>query len=100
MNPSDHYSSPLRPHPARQPRHHLPPRPHVPEETLKAGELHVERKEFVFLLKENSRGRFLRIIEMSGKISNSIVIPCSGLGEFKKSLAEMLNTADTLPPKP
>jgi hypothetical protein len=72
----------------------------VPDETLKAGELHVERKDFVFLLKENPRGRFLRIIEMSGKISNSIVIPCSGLNEFKKSLAEMLKAAEALPPKP
>jgi hypothetical protein len=98
MNSQDS-SSPFRPRSAGQQRHHLAPRPHVPDETLKAGELHVERKDFVFLLKENPRGRFLRIIEMSGKISNSIVIPSTGLNEFKKLLAEMLKAAEEIPPK-
>ena len=39
------------------------PRPPVNEDTLKSAEIQIERKNFVFTLKENPRGRFLRITE-------------------------------------
>lgn len=99
MNSSES-PSPFRPRASKQSWHHqLPPRPHVHEDTLKTMGFQIERKAFVFLLKENPRGRFLRVIEQGGKISNSIVIPSSGLNEFKKLLAEMLKAADEMPPK-
>ena len=78
---------------------HLPFRPPIQEDTLKSEQVQVERKSFVFLLKENPRGRFLRIIEESGRVSNSIIIPCAGLREFQKLLAEMAEAADKLPSK-
>jgi len=98
MNSNEH-SSPFRPRSPRQPWHPLPPRPPVHEDTLKTEGFQIERKAFIFLLKENPRGRFLRVIEQGGKISNSIVIPSSGLNEFKRLLAEMLKAADEIPPK-
>jgi hypothetical protein len=39
----------------------MPPRPPVNEDTLRTERIQVERKTFVFTLKENPRGRFLRI---------------------------------------
>ena len=66
---------------------------------MKSEEVPIERKTFVFLLKENPRGRFLRIIEESGSKSNSIIIPSAGLKEFQKLLEEMLKAANELPPK-
>lgn len=91
--------SPFEPRPPRQPWHQLPPRPHVQEDTLKAHELQIERKTFVFLLRENSRGRFLRIIEQGDNKSASVIIPAAGLNEFRDLLAEMLKAADAMPPK-
>ena len=46
--------------------HHRPfgtPKPPVNEDTLKSDKIQIERKTFVFTLKENPRGRFLRITE-------------------------------------
>ncbi len=77
-----------------------PPRPVVPEDTLKSTELDIERKHFVLTLKENSRGRFLRTSEVVGVRVNSIIIPATGLGEFQKRLAEMAGAADHIPPQP
>jgi hypothetical protein len=42
------------------------PKPQVQEDTLKSETIQIERKTFVFTLKENPRGRFLRITEDVG----------------------------------
>ncbi len=56
---------------------------------------------FVFRLKENVRGRLLRITEDTGGKRNSIIIPATGLAEFKKLLDEMIQAAEAHPtPKP
>ncbi len=68
------------------------------EDTLKTGEVQVERKRFVAMLKENERGRFLRITEDGGKMRNSIMIPAPGLADFKKLLDEMVADAAKTPP--
>ena len=96
---SNERPSPFRTRPTMQSGNHLPFRPHIHEDTLKSEQVQVERKSFVFLLKENPRGRFLRIIEESGRVSNSIIIPCAGLREFQNLLAEMAEAADKLPSK-
>jgi hypothetical protein len=84
----------------RQPDNHWPPKPHVVEDTLKAGVVQIERKTFVFSLKENPRGRLLRITEEIGGRRNSIIIPSTGLEEFRKLLEEMIKACDELPPTP
>ena len=76
-----------------------PPRPFVQEDTLKTGEIQVEKKFFVLTLKENPRGRFLRITEEGNGKRNSIIIPGTGLEDFQKMLAEMVNAADEIPAK-
>ena len=51
------------------------PRPPVNEDTLKAAEVQIERKNFVLTLKENPRGRFLRITEDVGGRRDTIMLP-------------------------
>lgn len=75
------------------------PKPHVIENALKTGEVQIERKHFIFALKENPRGRLLRITEDIGGRYNSIIIPATGLREFKKLLEEMIKASDEVPIK-
>lgn len=75
------------------------PRPPVQEDTLKSAAIQIERKSFAFALKENPRGRFLRITEDVGGRRDTIIIPSTGLAEFKKLLDEMVKAADEIPPK-
>ena len=56
-------------------------------------QIQIERKNFVFILKENPRGRFLRIIEDVGGRRNTIIIPAPGLEGFRKVLEEMVKAA-------
>ena len=70
------------------------------EETLKSDKIQVERKTFLFTLKENPRGRFLRITEDVGGRRDNIIIPAPGLEDFKKVLDEMVEAAGELPPAP
>jgi hypothetical protein len=76
------------------------PRPPVQEDTLKSGEVQIERKNFVFALKENPRGRFLRITEDVNGRRDTIIIPSTGLAEFKKILDDMVKASAELPEKP
>lgn len=69
------------------------PKPPVNEETLKSDKVQIERKTFMFALKENPRGRFLRITEDVGGRRDTIIIPAPGLAEFKKLLDEMVAAA-------
>lgn len=72
------------------------PRPPVNEDTLKTAEVQIERKNFVFTLKENPRGRFLRITEDVGGRRDTIIIPSTGLEEFKKLLVEMVKASEKI----
>ncbi len=78
---------------------HFPRKPPVNEDTLKEGLLDIERKTFVLTLKENIRGRFLRISEEVGGRRDTIIIPASGLEALQKLLADMVKAASELPPK-
>ena len=77
----------------------VPPRPPVNEDTLKTAEVQIERKFFVFTLKENPRGRFLRITEDVGGRRDTIIIPSTGLADFKKLVDEMVKASDEIPEK-
>ncbi len=74
---------------ARARRYDDAPRPHSDEETLRAERVQIERKVFVLTLKENTRGRFLRITEDMHGRRESIIVPASGLGEFSRLIEEM-----------
>lgn len=74
-----------------------PPKPPVNEDTLKTEKIQIERKTFVFTLKENPRGRFLRITEDVGGRRDTIIIPAPGLEDFKKILDAMVKAATETP---
>jgi hypothetical protein len=75
------------------------PKPPVVEETLKTDRIQIERKTFVFALKENPRGRFLRITEDVSGRRDTIIIPAPGLEEFKKIVDDMVKASEEAPPK-
>ena len=69
------------------------------EETLKTEKLQIERKAFVFALKENPRGRFLRITEDVGGRRDTIIIPSTGLEEFRRVIEAMVKASAETPPQ-
>jgi hypothetical protein len=81
------------------PKYNQQPRPPVNEDTLKSAEVQIERKFFVFTLKENPRGRFLRITEDVGGRRDTIIVPSTGLAEFKKLVDEMVMASAEIPEK-
>lgn len=69
------------------------------EETLQTTKVQIERKTFVFTLKENPRGRFVRITEDVGGRRDTIIIPSTGLEDFRKAFEEMMTACEDIPPK-
>ena len=61
--------------------------------------IRVERKHFTFDLRENPRGKFLRIIEEVNGRRDAIIIPLTGLEQFRDVLNEVIKFSKTLPPK-
>ena len=85
--------------PFHQPYAQQAPRPFVQEDTLKSDEIQIERKAFRLTLKENPRGRFLRISEEGNSKRNSIIIPATGLKDFQKLINDMVKASDEIPVK-
>jgi hypothetical protein len=77
----------------------MPPRPPIQEDTLKSATLQIERKSYIFTLKENERGRFLRITEDTGGRRNNVIVPSTGLEDFKKIADAMVQAAKEMPEK-
>ena len=75
------------------------PKPPVNEETIKSEKIQIERKTFLFALKENPRGRFLRITEDVGGRRDTIIIPAPGLEDFRNVLDTMVKASGETPPK-
>ena len=88
-----------RPYPSQGSQNYGQPKPPVQEDTLKSAEVQIERKSFIFTLKENPRGRFLRITEDVGGRRDTIIIPSTGLEEFKKLVDEMVKASAEMPGK-
>lgn len=77
--------------------HAHPHKAHFNEETLKIEKVQIERKTFIFSLKENPKGRFLRITEDVGGHRDMIIIPASGLDDFKKVIELMAQISKEIP---
>ena len=75
-------------------------KPAVAEDTLRSEKIQIERKTFVFTLKENPRGRFLRITEDVSGRRDTIIVPAPGLEEFRRMVEEMAKASSEFPPKP
>jgi len=88
-----------RPSPYGHQRHFGAPKPPVNEDTLRSDKVQIERKTFVFTLKENPRGRFLRITEDVNGRRDTIIVPATGLADFKRLLETMVDESDKMPPK-
>jgi len=69
------------------------------EGNLHTEKIQVERKTFIFTLKENPRGRFLRITEDVGGRRDTIILPATGLKEFAEALQSVCEVHDQLPPE-
>ena len=78
---------------------HYGQKPPVAEDTLKSDRVQIERKTFVFTLKENPRGRFLRITEDVNGRRDTIIIPATGLADFRRLLETMVDESDKTPAK-
>lgn len=73
-------------------------KPYSEEKTLKSDRIQIERKTFLFTLKENPRGRFLRITEDVNGRRDTIIVPAPGLEEFRRVIDDMLTEIDSAPP--
>lgn len=60
------------------------------DSVLKSDQIVVERKTFIFDLRENPRGRFLRITEDANGRRDAIVIPAPGLEDFRQVIEGMI----------
>ena len=83
----------------RRPDGDGPPKLRVEEDTLKTETIQIERKTFIFTLKENPRGRFLRISEVVNGRRDNVIIPANGLDDFRKIVDEMVKAAAEIPGK-
>ncbi len=60
---------------------------------LFSSQVDIQTKRFFFDLKENHKGRYLRITEQSGGRS-SIVVPIEGLDEFENQIKIVINKSN------
>lgn len=60
------------------------------DNVLASRELQVERKFFRLEVRENDRGRFLRVTEENQGRRNTVIVPDSGFAEFAKAIGEVL----------
>ncbi len=60
------------------------------DDQLKTERIQVERKQFFFDLKENPRGRFLKITEDVNGRRDTIIVPTTGLEQFREVLGEFI----------
>jgi hypothetical protein len=63
---------------------------------IEARQLQIERKYFHVELRENDRGKFLRITEEAHGRRNTIIVPSTGVNEFMNAVGEVLTNSDRL----
>ncbi len=57
---------------------------------IQSKQLQIERKHFHLELRENDRGKFLRITEEAHGRRNTIIVPSTGIVEFTAAISEAL----------
>ena len=60
-------------------------------------EVQIERKLFTFDLRENPRGKFLKVTEDVGGRRDAIIIPSSGLHQLREVIDRAIVANDGLP---
>ena len=64
------------------------------EPAIASEKLRIERKQFFFDLKENPRGQFLKITEDVKGRRDTIIIPVTGLVDFREALDRLITTVE------
>ena len=62
------------------------------DQSLEVRELQIERKFFTAQIRENERGKFLRLTEEAQGRRNTVIVPSSGFSEFAHLIADILST--------
>jgi hypothetical protein len=62
------------------------------DNVIHAKQLQIERKNFHVELRENDRGKFLRITEEAHGRRNTIIIPSTGVEEFTAAVRDVLTS--------
>ena len=70
--------------------------PHRSDDPLASEKIQVDRKIFFLDLKENQRGRFLKITEDVGGRRDTIMLPASALQEFVEALTRIVDIEQRL----
>jgi hypothetical protein len=66
------------------------------DEEILSERIQIERKQFFFDLKENPRGRFLKITEDVGGRRDTIIIPSTGLDAFRETIERAIQAEKEL----
>jgi PurA ssDNA and RNA-binding protein len=69
---------------------------HRTDDPLACEKIQVDRKIFFLDLKENQRGRFLKITEDVGGRRDTIMLPASALQEFVEALTRIVDIEQRL----
>ena len=64
---------------------------------IEVKELQIERKHFYVELRENDRGKFLRITEEAHGRRNCIIVPSTGVDDFTAAIADVLTNNGSAP---
>ena len=72
----------------------------VVDEDIFSKQVQVERILFSFTLKQNPRGRFLRITEDVGGRRDTIIIPSPGLNDIREVLEQVISADQKAGPIP
>jgi hypothetical protein len=72
-------------------------KPRLDGKTFYSKKLPAGAKTIHFMLKENSFGRFVRLVEGDGFRFTSIIIPAQQLEEFRTMLDEAINVSNQTP---
>jgi hypothetical protein len=59
---------------------------------IEAKELQIERKHFHVELRQNDRGKFVRITEETHGRRNTIMVPTTGVEDLTAAIGEVLST--------
>ena len=64
------------------------------EDSIAHETIQIERKQFVFDLRENRRGILLRITEEVRGHRDTIIVPATGLRDFNDALSRMIDVIE------
>jgi hypothetical protein len=66
------------------------------DNVIDARELQIERKHFHVEMRENDRGKFLRITEEAHGRRNTIIVPSTGVDDFTAAIVEVLAASERM----